>query len=132
MIQQITVFLENKSGRLSSLCAALGEAGIDMQALTIADTADYGVVRIICAEPERAADYRVNITRVTAIAVDNQPGGLAKLLAKLDDMNVNIEYGYCFSYKGEKAIDVLKIRDADVAEVAIKAAGYKLLDPADL
>ena len=116
MIQQITVFLENKSGRLSSLCAALGEAGIDMQALTIADT----------------ADYRVNITRVTAIAVDNQPGGLAKLLAKLDDMNVNIEYGYCFSYKGEKAIDVLKIRDADVAEVAIKAAGYKLLDPADL
>ena len=106
MIQQITVFLENKSGRLSSLCAALGEAGIDMQALTIADTADYGVVRIICAEPERAAevlraaDYRVNITRVTAIAVDNQPGGLAKLLAKLDDMNVNIEYGYCFSYKG--------------------------------
>ena len=138
MIQQITVFLENKSGRLSSLCAALGEAGIDMQALTNADTADYGVVRIICAEPERAAevlraaDYRVNITRVTAIAVDNQPGGLAKLLAKLDDMNVNIEYGYCFSYKGEKAIDVLKIRDADVAEVAIKAAGYKLLDPADL
>ena len=123
MIQQITVFLENKSGRLSSLCAALGEAGIDMQALTIADTADYGVVRIICAEPERAAevlraaDYRVNITRVTAIA---------------DDMNVNSEYGYCFSYKGEKAIDVLKIRDADVAEVAIKAAGYKLLDPADL
>ena len=100
MIQQITVFLENKSGRLSSLCAALGEAGIDMQALTIADTADYGVVRIICAEPERAAevlraaDYRVNITRVTAIAVDNQPGGLAKLLAKLDEMNVNIEYGY--------------------------------------
>ena len=80
----------------------------------------------------REANYAVTITEVLAVAINDQPGGLAKLLAKLDDMNVNIEYGYCFSYKGEKAIDVLKIRDADVAEVAIKAAGYKLLDPADL
>ena len=138
MIQQITVFLENKTGRLSSMCGVLGQAGVDMQALTIADTADYGVARIICSDPEKASEalreagYRVNVTRVTAIAVDNQPGGLAKLLAKLDDMNVNIEYGYCFSYKGEQAIDVLKIREAEVAEVAIKAAGYKLLDPASL
>ncbi len=138
MIQQITVFLENKTGRLSSMCDVLGRAGVDMQALTIADTADYGVARIICSDPEKASEalreagYRVNVTRVTAIAVDNQPGGLAKLLAKLDDMNVNIEYGYCFSYKGEQAIDVLKIREAEVAEVAIKAAGYKLLDPASL
>ena len=73
MIQQITVFLENKSGRLSSLCAAQGEAGIDMQALTIADTADYGVVRIICAEPERAAevlraaDYPPELDRAEAL-----------------------------------------------------------------
>ena len=138
MIQQITVFLENKTGRLSCMCDVIGQAGVDMQALTIADTADYGVARIICSDPEKAckalreAGYRVNVTRVTAIAVDNQPGGLAKLLAKLDDMNVNIEYGYCFSYKGEQAIDVLKIREAEVAEVAIKAAGYKLLDPASL
>ncbi len=138
MIQQITVFLENKTGRLSSMCDVIGAAGVDMQALTIADTADYGVARIICSDPEKASEalreagYRVNVTRVTAIAVDNQPGGLAKLLAKLDDMNVNIEYGYCFSYKGEQAIDVLKIREAEVAEVAIKAAGYKLLDPASL
>lgn len=138
MIQQITVFLENKTGRLSGMCDVIGQAGVDMQALTIADTADYGVARIICSDPEKAcealreAGYRVNVTRVTAIAVDNQPGGLAKLLAKLDDMNVNIEYGYCFSYKGEQAIDVLKIREAEVAEVAIKAAGYKLLDPASL
>ena len=141
MIQQITVFLENKSGRLSSLCAALGEAGIDMQALTIADTADYGVVRIICAEPERAAevlraaDYRVNITRVTAIAVDNQPGGLAKLLAKLDEMNVNIEYGYCFSNAGETAVDVFKIRDAAKAAEAtfkLEEAGFKVLRQEDL
>lgn len=138
MIQQLTVFLENKGGRLSSMCGILGEAGIDMCALTIADTADYGIVRIICNDPERGAEvlreagYRVNIARVTAVAVGNEPGGLAKLLEKLDDMNVNIEYGYCFSYKGEQAIDVLKIREAEVAEVSIKAAGYKLLDPASL
>lgn len=138
MIQQITVFLENKEGRLASVCETLGAAGVDMQALTIADTADYGVVRIICNKPQvavealRAADYRANITEVVAIAVNNEPGGLAKLLAKLDDLNLNIEYGYCFSYKGEAAIDVLKIRGAQAAEVAIKAAGYKVLDPADL
>ena len=141
MVKQITVFLENKSGRLSSLCAVLGEASIDMQALTIADTADYGVVRIICAEPERAAevqraaDYRVNITRVTAIAVDNQPGGLAKLLAKLDEMNVNIEYGYCFSNAGETAVDVFKIRDAAKAAEAtfkLEEAGFKVLRQEDL
>ena len=138
MIQQITVFLENKSGRLSSLCAALGEAGIDMQALTIADTADYGVVRIICAEPERAAevlraaDYRVNITRVTAIAVDNQPGGLAKLLAKLDDMNVNIEYGYCFSVNPESAIDVLKIGEAEGIEAKLEEAGFVTVFPEEV
>ena len=138
MIQQITVFLENKEGRLSAMCQVLADANIDMKALTIAETTDYGLIRIVADKPQealealKAADYRAICTDVLAVSLADKPGTLAALLAFLDSMDVNIEYGYCFSYKGEKAIDVLKIRDADVAEVAIKAAGYKLLDPADL
>ena len=103
MIDQITVFLENAEGRLSALCRTLAEANVNMSALTIADTADYGVVRIICDDPAlaldalNAADYRAVATKVSAIAVPNEAGGLSKLLDTLDALNLNIEYGYCFS-----------------------------------
>lgn len=141
MIDQITVFLENAEGRLSALCRTLADANISMMALTIADTADYGVVRIICDNPEGAiaalsdANYRVMSTKVSAIEVPNVPGGLARLLDTLDELNLNIEYGYCFSVGTEKAVDVLKIRGAaevDEATKAIEAAGFKLLSMEDL
>ena len=136
MVEQITVFLENAEGRLSALCRTLADAGVNMSALTIADTTDYGVVRIICENPQQAAevlaaaDYRVVVTKVSAIAVPNEPGGLAKLLDVLDEMDLNIEYGYCFSVNGETAVDVLKIRGAEKADEAaraLEAAGFKLL-----
>lgn len=141
MIDQITVFLENSEGRLSALCRTLSDAGVNMSALTIADTTDYGVVRIICDDPAKAldvlnaAEYRAVATKVSAIAVPNEPGGLAKLLDTLDSLRLNIEYGYCFSLNGDKAVDVLKIRgaeQADVAAKAIEAAGFTLLSQADL
>ena len=141
MIDQITVFLENAEGRLSALCRTLADNGINMQALSIADTTDYGVVRIICENPQQAAevlaaaDYRVVVTKVSAIAVPNEPGGLAKLLDVLDEMDLNIEYGYCFSVNGETAVDVLKIRGAEKADEAaraLEAAGFKLLAQEDL
>ena len=141
MVKQITVFLENAEGRLSALCRTLADASVNMSALTIADTTDYGVVRIICEDPERAAevlvaaDYRVVVTEVSAIAVPNEPGGLAKLLDTLDELNLNIEYGYCFSVNGETAVDVLKIRGAEQADEAarvLEAAGFKLLVQEDL
>lgn len=140
MIDQITVFLENAEGRLSALCRTLADAGVSMSALTIADTTDYGVVRIICDDPTRAlevlgaADYRAVATKVSAISVPNEAGGLASLLEKLDELNLNIEYGYCFSL-ADGAVDVLKIRgakEADEAAQAIEAAGFKLLSLADL
>ena len=141
MIDQITVFLENSEGRLAALCRTLADAEVDMSALTIADTTDYGVVRIICDDPDRAlevldaADYRAVATKVSAIQVPNRPGGLAELLETLDSLALNIEYGYCFSVGGEKAVDVLKIRGAEqTAEAAhaLEAAGFKLLSPEDL
>ena len=141
MVDQITVFLENAEGRLSALCRTLADAGVNMSALTIADTTDYGVVRIICDDPAKAlevlnaADYRAVATKVSAIAVPNEAGGLAKLLDTLDALKLNIEYGYCFSINGDTAVDVLKIRgakEADDAAKAIEEAGFKLLSQEDL
>ncbi|WP_165046174.1 MULTISPECIES: amino acid-binding protein [unclassified Adlercreutzia] len=138
MIQQITVFLENKEGRLSAMCRVLSEAGIDMKALTIAETAEYGLVRLIADDPEaalaalHAADYRAISTNVVAIALENRPGSLSELLEKLDDMGVNIEYGYCFAFKGEQAVDVFKVADAEQAAVKLAAAGFKVVKAADL
>ena len=141
MIDQITVFLENSEGRLAALCRTLAWANINMRSLVIADTTDYGVVRIICDDPQRAldvltaADYRAISTKVAAIGVPNEPGGLARLLAKLDELDQNIEYGYCFSLSGDMACDVLKISGAEEASAAAKAikdAGFKLLKQEDI
>lgn len=141
MIEQITVFLENSEGRLAALCKTLADAGVNMSALTIADTTDYGVVRIICDDPAKAlkvlneSDFRAVSTKVSAIAVPNEPGGLARLLDTLDSLNLNIEYGYCFSVGNEKAVDVLKIRgEANVAHATqvLADAGFDLLALEDL
>ena len=141
MVEQITVFLENAEGRLAALCRTLADANVNMSALTIADTTDYGVVRIICDDPARAldvlnaADFRAVATKVSAIAVPNEPGGLARLLEVLDSLKLNIEYGYCFSLNGDSAVDVLKIRgEAQTADAAkaLAAEGFELLTQEDL
>lgn len=141
MIDQITVFLENSEGRLAALCRTLADADISMAALTIADTTDYGVVRIICDKPEKAievlnaGDFRAVATKVSAIEVPNRPGGLADLLDTLEALELNIEYGYCFSINGDKAVDVLKIRGESQTAYAVKAieeAGFKLLSQEDV
>ena len=141
MIKQLTVFLENSEGRLEALVRTLGDANINMNALTIADTSDYGLVRIICSEPDRAGQvlndsgFRALVSKVSAIEVPNRPGGLADLFATLSNMNLNIEYGYCFSVDNDKAVDVLKIRDAEEASeasAALEAAGFTVLSEADL
>ena len=141
MIDQITVFLENSEGRLAALCRTLADAGVSMSALTIADTTDYGVVRIICDKPAHAlevleqADFRAVATKVSAIQVPNRPGGLADLLDTLGSLDLNIEYGYCFSINGDTAVDVLKIRgEAQAADAAkaIEEAGFKLLSQEDV
>lgn len=141
MLDQITVFLENREGRLKALTRTLAEAQVNMMALTISETSDYGLVRIICDNPEKAvevlnaADFRVTKTRVSAVSVPNHPGGLVDLLQVLDDLGLNIEYGYCFSVNGDKAVDVLKITgaaEASRAAFALEQAGFKLLGLEDL
>lgn len=135
MIMQLTVFLENSEGRLSALCRTLADAGINMNALTIAESSDYGIVRIICDNVFRAVDvledagFRATKTKVLAVELPDHPGSLADCLEALDNTGVNIEYGYCFLSNGDTVIDVLKIKPEDraKAEEAIAGAGFKLL-----
>ena len=140
MIMQLTVFLENTEGRLAALCRTLADNGINMDALTIAETSEYGLVRIICDNVFHAVDvleesgFRATKTKVLAVELPDRPGALAEMLEALDSTGVNIEYGYCFQSNGDVAIDVLKIKpqDRDKAEAAIAAAGFKLLHYDDI
>lgn len=138
MIEQLTVFLENEKGRLAAACRAVSDAGINMHALNLADTADFGVVRMLCDTPNAAAEalkaqgWRAAVTPVLGVRVPNVPGGLASLLEFFDEQNVNVEYGYCFSVNADTAIDVLKVGgDADI-EQKLTAAGFQPVRPEDV
>ena len=137
MLDQITVFLENREGRLKALTRTLAEAQVNMMALTISETSDYGLVRIICddARSAKAAlaerGYRAMVTRVSAVAVPNRPGGLAELLAVFDDLDIAVDYGYCFSMDDNRAVVVLKVAGdalATRAAYALEQAGFHVLD----
>ncbi|OUO91465.1 amino acid-binding protein [Gordonibacter sp. An230] len=138
MISQLTVFLENEKGRLAAACRVVSEAGINLHALNLADTADFGVARMLCDTPEaaakalREAGYRATVTPVLAVRVPNAPGGLASLLESLDDRGVNVEYGYCFSVSADSAIDVLKIDGGESVESKLAEAGFEPVRAADL
>jgi hypothetical protein len=138
MIDQITVFLENDKGRLAALCRTLGDAGISMHALTVADTAQYGVARIIADTPAQAYEvlgtkgFRVSLTKVFAVEVPDHAGGLAKLLSAFDEAGINVEYAYCFAAAGGKAIDILRIDNHEEAEKLIVSAGFSSVAPEEL
>ena len=138
MIDQITVFLENAKGRLHALTRTISDAGVDMLALTISETSEYGLARIICDDPDKAlealaaADFRAVTTKVSAVSIPNKPGALADLLKVLDEQGMDIEYGYCFSFKGEAAVDVFKVEDPEGAAVKLQAAGFDVVRTEDL
>lgn len=138
MIEQLSVFLENKSGRLAELARVLGDAGINMRALMVADTEEFGVVRIICDHPLHAREvleatgFGVSTTPVVAVEIPDHPGGLADVLERLGATGMNVEYAYCFvGLRGGAAIDVLKVDDDAAAEV-LRSSGFKILEPRDL
>ncbi len=137
MIKQLSVFLENDRGRLARLTRCLADANINMHDLFIADTSDFGVVRIFCDTPEKALsilrneNYRATLTDVIAIKIPNRPGGLADVLEFLNAENVNIEYGYCFSLGDNYAIDVLKVEDTTI-ESLLQRIGFEIVKAEDV
>lgn len=138
MVSQLTVFLENEKGRLAAACRILGDAGFNMHSMNLADTADFGVARMLCDRPEAAAEalrnagYRATVTPVLAVRVPHVEGGLAGLLEFLDSCDVNIEYGYCFAVGSQDAIDVLKITAAEGIEARLVEAGYEPVNPEEI
>jgi len=117
IIKQVSIFLENKSGRLNEVTQILGDAGLNMSAFTIADTSDFGILRLIVSDPEKAKEvlkknkFAVQTTDVILVKTPNVPGGLAKMLNILNAEKVFIEYMYAFSNSEDTAVIVLRPTD---------------------
>jgi len=122
-ITQISVFLENRQGRLYDVCSLLGSNGVNIRALTIAETESFGVLRIVVDKSDAAIQllrdnqFVANFTDVIAIEVPDKPGGLASILKVLAENEVNIEYMYGFVEKfSDKALLVMRFEDTDFAQ----------------
>lgn len=122
-ITQISVFLENRKGRLYDVCSLLGDNGVNIRALTIAETESFGVLRIVVDDSDKAVKllqdngFVANFSDVVAIEVGDEPGGLASVLKIFADNDVNIEYMYGFVEKfSDKALLVFRFEDADAAQ----------------
>ena len=132
-MKQLSVFVENKVGRLSAVLNVLKENDIDISALSLADTSEYGILRIVVDKPDEAikalkeTGVMVKSTQVIAAAMDDAPGGLAHLLSLLTEANVAIEYMYAFIGKSEgKAWTVLRVDDVDIATDVFKKHGIAM------
>ena len=127
-VTQISVFLENRAGQLSNITRVLSENGVDLRAINIAETADYGVLRLIPADAQKASavllenGFIMAMTPVIAVAVPDRPGGLNSLLEALAEENIGIEYMYSvFSSNSGEALMVLQVGEAEkVAEILSK------------
>ena len=135
-IKQLSIFIENKVGRLQAIMDTLSENGINVRALSIAETTEFGILRIITPDVEKAKKVlrEVNviskITDVIAVYIDDRAGGLAKMLKSITAAEVNVEYMYAFLGRTEgKALMVLKADDEEKAEKALVASGMELASP---
>lgn len=134
-ITQLSVFVENKSGRLAAIADILAKNNINLRALSIADTADFGILRIIVDEPERAilllsdAGITVKRTAVIAVVIDDVPGGLSKILSTISNNEIVIEYMYAFVGKTHtKAITVIRTDDMQKTVDVLAQNGIQVLD----
>ncbi|HBI27405.1 MAG: ACT domain-containing protein [Syntrophaceticus sp.] len=133
-VKQITVFLENKCGRLANVAEVIGDEGINIRAFSVADTTDFGILRLIVSDPERTyevlhrAQFAVRMTDVIAAQIPDHPGGLAQVLALMDEAGINIEYMYAFvAQVSGDALVVFRVENTKVAEQLMLGKGIKVL-----
>jgi hypothetical protein len=138
-IQQLSLFAENKPGHIAAPARLLAQEGVDIRALYLADTQQYGIVRMIVADSLKAAalleahGFVVKMTEVLAVEVPDRPGGLADVLGALDGTGINIEYMYAFPYsRGGQAILIFRFADPDAAIARLQTAGINLLASEEL
>jgi hypothetical protein len=134
-IHQLSLFLENKPGRVLEPCRLLAGAGIDMRTLTLADTERFGILRMIVSDWEKArsllqaAGFVVNVIEVVAVEVPDHPGGLAQILEVFEETDINIEYMYAFpSEQGKKAVLIFRFDQPDSAIERLQSAGIRVVD----
>lgn len=133
-VEQISIFIENKSGRLAEVTHALGDAGVNILALSLADTNDFGILRLIVDHTDLAKSalkeqgFTVNKTEVVAVEVPDRPSGLYGILAILDQGRVNVEYMYAFvERQGENAVIIFRFDNPEEAIQVLLSAGVNVL-----
>ena len=138
-VKQISVFVENKHGRLAEITGLLTDHGIDIRALSIADTTDYGILRLIVDKPDEAKKalqdegFTVSLTNVIAVAIDDTPGALAKVVKVLCDRDIGIEYVYAFLNPNHgSACVILRVEDNESACKVLCESGIRLMSDEDV
>ncbi len=135
-IPQLSIFVENKVGRLADIANTLGEIGANIRAMSLADTSEFGILRMVVDKTDAAqrvlrdAGYAVSRTDVIAVEIHDRPGELGRLLDALQAQGLNLEYMYAFVQKNaDAAIMILRIADLEKATATLTAAGYTLVSP---
>lgn len=139
IINQISVFVENKRGRLTEITKVLEKNSIDIRALSIADTKDFGILRLIVGNSDKAVEvlkadgFTVSLTKVIAIGVEDKPGGLAKAMEILYNNSINVEYMYAFISRTEdKAYVILRVEDNEKALKILEENNIDIVSNKDL
>ena len=138
-LKQLTIFVENKKGALVDITKTLADNNVNLRALSIADTQDFGILRLIVND-EKAAEkvlseqnYLIKVVDVVGVKIGDEPGKLTAALDVLDKADINVEYLYAFMARTEKhAYVVLRVENNEVAETALTSAGFKLITEADI
>lgn len=138
IIKQISLFSENKPGRLANIADRFKEAGVNIRAFTIAEAGDFGIIRMVVDNPDLAHEvlhetgFTVSETNVLGVQMEDVPGGLAKIADVLGKENVNIDYAYAFVTKTEKALLILRVNDIKAALNILESNGIKMIDMRDI
>ena len=139
MVYQISVFLENRAGQFAEITGVLAENNIDLRAISIAETADYGVLRLIVGDAEKATSilmqhgYLMSMTPVLVVAVSDEPGGIAPVLATMAESNIDIEYMYSlFTHREGKAYIVFRVAETEKFTKLLASHGLHLATSEEL
>jgi len=134
-VEQISVFLENKAGRLAEVTSILAEAGVNIRALSVADTSDFGVLRLLVDDNKKAEEnlknrgFTIGKTNVVAAEVEDKPGGLHKILDILNRADLNVEYMYAFVQQaGTNAIMIFRFDNTDEALSVLEKSGVTIIE----
>jgi hypothetical protein len=138
-IKQLHLFVENKPGRVAEIAKVIGDAGIDIRALSMADTSDFGILRLIVDKPTAAvatmkeAGLMVSITDVIAVGIDDAPGSFAKVMSIIAEAGINVEYMYAFiTREAGRANMIMRVRDPGEAAAVLGRAGVTVMEESEV